>query len=283
MRDLQKAFVEELNRRNASPHTIRNYVTDLQTLPTAIPPGELTLLHLRQWVAGLHTAGLSAISIRRHIAAVRTFLQFLSREGVIPNNPARLLRLPKAPQQLPAVLTAEQTGNMLDQATSLERPHPQRDLAILEFLYGSGLRVSELVGLNLQDLDLTEHWLRVRGKGRKERQVPFTGKAMAALEAWLQVRHSTNPAVFLNGRGNRLSDRSVRSIVKFYATYLAGDSTVHPHSLRHAFATHLLSDGADLRSIQELLGHARLSTTQKYTHLSLTEILQVYDKAHPKA
>jgi len=283
MPDHQRAFVEELNRKNASPHTVRNYIADIQTLPASVPPSELTLLHLRQWVAGLHADGLSAITIRRHIAAVRTFLQFLSREGVIPSNPARLLRLPKAPQRLPAVLTAEQTGNMLDQASTLERPHVQRDLAMLEFLYGSGLRVSELVGLDLQDLDLTEHWLRVRGKGRKERQVPFTGKAMIALQAWLPLRQSHEAALFLNYRGKRLSDRSVRSIVKFYATYLAGDSTVHPHSLRHAFATHLLSDGADLRSIQELLGHARLSTTQKYTHLSLTEILQVYDKAHPKA
>lgn len=277
-------FIEELKRRNASPHTIRSYTADLQTLPDATPEGT-TLLDLRHWVAGLHERGLSAVTIRRHISAARMYMQFLTREGLLAQNTAKLLRLPKAPKVLPAVVTAEQAGNMLDQMSEVDRPHPQRDLAILELLYGAGLRVSELVGLNLPDIDYTEHWLRVRGKGRKERQVPYTGKAVSALEAWLQARSAPTAelALFLNHRGKRLSDRSVRTIVKFYAAKLMGDSTVHPHSLRHAFATHLLSDGADLRSIQELLGHARLSTTQKYTQLSLTEIMSVYDRAHPKA
>ena len=273
-------FREELQRRNASPQTIRSYCTDLQMLPD-----ELSLLDLRQWVAGLHQRGLSAVSIRRHISAARVYLAWLCQEGAIPVNTAKLLRLPKAPQKLPPVMTAEQAGSMLDQAGTLERPHPQRDLAMLEMLYGAGLRVSELVGLNLADIDFTEHWLLVRGKGKKERQVPYSGKAVTALTAWLQVRSAPTeePALFLNHRSKRISDRSIRQIVKFYAARLMQDDSVHPHSLRHAFATHLLSDGADLRSIQELLGHARLSTTQKYTQLSLTEIMAVYDRAHPKA
>jgi len=280
MPSLLERFLDELRHNNASPHTIRSYAADLKTLPEAT-----ALLDLRQWVAGLHERGLSAVTIRRHISAARVYMAWLSREGAIATNTAKLLRLPKAPQKLPPVMTAEQASTMLDQMPALERPHPQRDLAMLELLYGAGLRVSELVGLNLEDIDYTEHWLRVRGKGRKERQVPYAGKAVAALEGWLRVRSAptTEAALFLNCRGKRLSDRSVRSIVKLYATQLMGDSTIHPHSLRHAFATHLLSDGADLRSIQELLGHARLSTTQKYTQLSLTEIMAVYDRAHPKA
>lgn len=280
MPSLLKKFIDELKRRNASPHTIRSYAADLATLPE-----QTALLDLRHWVAGLHEKGLSAVTIRRHISAARMYMRFLTREGLMATNTAKLLRLPKAPKKLPAVMTAEQSGNLLDQLPALERPNAERDLAMLELLYGAGLRVSELVGLNLPDIDYAEHWLRVRGKGRKERQVPYTGKAVTALDGWLKARNAPTAelALFLNHRGKRITDRSVRNIVKFYATRLIGDSTVHPHSLRHAFATHLLSDGADLRSIQELLGHARLSTTQKYTQLSLTEIMAVYDRAHPKA
>ncbi len=169
-------------------------------------------------------------------------------------------------------------------AGKLERPHPARDHAILEFLYGCGVRVSELVGLNLEDIDQTERWIRVRGKGRKERQVPYGGKAAVALDRYLADRGvHKDTALFLNHRGRRLTDRGVRGIIKLYATLIAGDSSIHPHSFRHAFATHLLSDGADLRAIQELLGHSRLSTTQKYTQVSLTDLMAVYDKAHPKA
>jgi len=207
------------------------------------------------------------------------------REGLAPMNAPRLLRTPRAPKKLPDVMTTEQANALLDgvAAGKLERPHPARDLAILELLYGSGIRVSELVGLNLDDIDRTERWLRVRGKGRKERQVPFGGKAADALERYLEERTSRENALFLNHRGGRLTDRGVRGIIKLYATLIAGDSSLHPHSFRHAFATHLLGDGADLRSIQELLGHARLSTTQKYTQVSLTDLMATYDKAHPKA
>jgi integrase/recombinase XerC len=245
------------------------------------------LLALRQWLSDLYVRRLSPLTLRRKLAAARSFFRFLVREGVLEVNLARLLRTPKAPQSLPRVMTAEQTNALLDAVAEgkLARPYPARDLLIFELLYGCGLRVSELVGLNLQDLDLGERWLRVRGKGRKERQSPFGSKAAAALERYLTARQARagEQALLVNHRGGRLTDRGARGIVKLYATLLAGDPSLHPHSLRHAFATHLLSDGADLRAIQELLGHARLSTTQKYTRVSLTDLMAVYDRAHPKA
>jgi integrase/recombinase XerC len=181
-------------------------------------------------------------------------------------------------------MTAEQTNTLVEgvAADKLEQPYPARDLAIFELLYGCGLRISELVGLNLEDFDFTERWIRVRGKGRKERQVPFGTKAAAAISRYLAEGRSSG-ALFLNHRGTRLTDRGARGIVKFYARMVTGDSSIHPHSLRHAYATHLLSDGADLRAIQELLGHSQLSTTQKYTQVSLTDLMAVYDKSHPKA
>ena len=201
-------------------------------------------------------------------------------------NTARLLATPKIFQTVPRVMTAEQTNNLLDaSAGRSERSQLPRDIAILEALYGCGMRVSELAGLNLEDIDFTERWLRVRGKGRKERQIPIPSKAALALERYLAVRTPApgETAVFLNHRGARLTDRSVRTLVKLYAQLQAGDSSVHPHSFRHAYATHLLSDGADLRAIQELLGHSTLSTTQKYTKVSLEDLMAVYDKSHPKA
>lgn len=286
-------FLDEMRRRNASEHSVRAYATDLADFLNyfspegAEPPAvsEFDVLKVREWMADLHARHLSAVSIRRHVAALRMFFQFLTRDGFMTRNPAKLVRLPKAPRKLPSVMTAEQASGLLDNVETLARPHPKRDVAMLELLYGCGLRVSELVGLNLEDMDLTECWLRVRGKGRKERQVPYAGKAAGALNGYLAIRHAktAETALFLNHHGGRITDRGVRGIVKFYATYLAGDSEIHPHSFRHAFATHLLSDGADLRSIQELLGHARLSTTQKYTQLSLHDLIAVYDKAHPKS
>jgi integrase/recombinase XerC len=286
-------FVDELKRNNASPHTVTAYESDLrQFLDYFSPPGmeppapsAFDVLKIREWLGSLYDQKLSTISIRRKLAALRVFFRFLVREGLAPMNAPRLLRTPRSPKTLPQVMTAEQANALLDgvAAGKVERPYPARDLAILEFLYGCGLRVSELVGLNLDDLDRAERWLRVRGKGRKERQVPFGGKAAEALERYIEQRSSGEQALFLNHRGGRLTDRGVRGIVKLYATLLAGDSSIHPHSFRHAFATHLLGDGADLRSIQELLGHARLSTTQKYTQVSLTDLMAVYDRAHPKA
>ena len=288
-------FVEELRRRNVSEHTVRNYRSDLeQFLAYVTPPGgdapsvgQVDLLLLREWLGSLYDQKLSALSMRRKVAAVRSWFQFLMREGVVKVNTARLLRLPKAPKKLPRVMTEAQTNTLLDgvSAGKLERLDAVRDVAIFELLYGCGLRVSEMVGLNIEDLDASDGWLRVRGKGRKERQVPIAGKAARALEKYLAGRNPNEGerAVFLNHRGKRLTDRGARGIVKFYGTMLGGDSSIHPHSFRHAYATHLLTAGADLRSIQELLGHARLSTTQKYTQVSLADLMVVYDKAHPKA
>jgi len=288
-------YLTELRVRNASPHTLRNYATDLARFTTYFSPKDaeppqpsaFTVLLLREWLSHLYAEGLSAVTMRRKLAAVRSLFDFLAREGTIPTNIARLVRTPKAPQKLPSVPTAEQTNALLDgvAADKLERAFPKRDLLIFELLYGCGLRVSELVGLNLDDFDRTERWIRVRGKGKKERQVPYGGKAASALDVYLETREAQigEHGLFVNRFGKRLSDRSAREIVKIYSRVLAGDSSLHPHSLRHAFATHLLADGADLRSIQELLGHARLATTQKYTQVSLTDLMAVYDKAHPKA
>ena len=298
MSDLAAAtqrYLTELRVRNASPHTLRNYATDLQRFATyfspknAEPPSPaaFTVLLLREWLSHLYAERLNTVTIRRKLAAVRSLFDFLAREGTVPTNIARLVRTPKAPQRLPSVPTAEQTNALLDgvAADKLERAFPQRDILIFELLYGCGLRISELVGLDLEDLDRTERWIRVRGKGRKERQVPYGGKAATALDAHLESRRAQigEHGLLLNRFGKRLSDRGARDIVKLYSRVLAGDSSLHPHSLRHAFATHLLADGADLRSIQELLGHARLATTQKYTQVSLTDLMTVYDKAHPKA
>jgi len=288
-------FMDELQRRNASPMTAQSYASDLRDFTDYLtPPGEqppdvakIDLLILREYLAAQYDRGLQAVSIRRRIAAIRALFRFLTKEELLAANPARLLRIPKIPQKLPQVITADQASAIIEGSLDIqpERPHPKRDRAILELLYGCGVRVSELAGLNLQDLDMNERWLRVRGKGRKERQVPIPGKSAESLLEWLKDRAGDprQTAVFLNHHGHRLTDRSIRTIVKFYASWLAGDDSVHPHSLRHAFATHLLQDGADLRAIQELLGHARLSTTQKYTQVSLTDLMAVYDKAHPKA
>jgi integrase/recombinase XerC len=303
-------YLAELARKAVSPHTLDAYRSDLrQLLDFLSPPGveppapeAIDLLLLREWMLWLYRQQLEAVSIRRKVAAARGLFQFLQREGVAAINVARLLRLPKAPQKLPVVMTAEQMNTLLDDvaAGKLERPYPSRDHALLEILYGCGVRVSELAGLNLDDFDrgsLTgrsapgttaaaqETWMRVRGKGKKERQVPLPGKAAAALERYLAERPVVRDerAVFLNHRGHRLSVRGIHGIVKLYATVLCGDPSVHPHGFRHAYATHLLAGGADLRAIQELLGHARLSTTQKYTQVSLTDLMRVYDKAHPKA
>ena len=288
-------YLDALDRENASVHTVRNYASDLEQFreyfspPGAEPPAPAAIDAplLREWLASLYDRKLDPISIRRKLAAVRSLLQFLFREKAVPSNAARALRTPKAPKRVPIVPTAEQTNALIDGVgeNRFERAHPERDRALFELLYGCGLRVSELVGLNLGDFDFRERWIRVRGKGRKERQVPYGSKAAGALEKYLRARAAkpAERAIFVNHNGTRLSDRGAREIVRFYARMIAGDASLHPHSLRHAFATHLLADGADLRAIQELLGHARLATTQKYTQVSLTDLLAVYDKAHPKA
>jgi integrase/recombinase XerC len=288
-------FLEDRARRNDSPHTLRNYAADLDefrnyfTPADAKPPAlkDFDVLVLREWLGHLYDREQKPATIRRKLASLRSFFHFLAREHRVEGNPARLLRLPKMPKTLPDIPNAEVTNALVDGVAKnkFDRPYPERDRLLLELLYGCGLRISEAIGLDLDDLDQTERWIRVRGKGRKERQTPYGLKAAEALDKWLTARRidGAERALFLNHRGKRLTDRGARSIVKFYAIYLAEDSSIHPHTLRHAFATDLLSNGADLRAIQELLGHARLSTTQKYTRVSLTDLIRVYDSAHPKA
>ena len=291
------AYLESLVRRDESAHTLRNYAADLReftayfspegTEPPA--PGGFDLLALREWLGHLYEREQKPATIRRKLASLRGFFRYYSREeareGRVAFDPARLLRLPKMSQKLPEAPNAEVTNALVDGVgrDDLDRPYPKRDRLLFEILYGCGLRVSEAVGLNLDDIDRSERWLRVRGKGKKERQTPYGRRAAEALDAYLADRAVAAGALFLNHRGGRITDRGARSIVKFYATWLTHDPSIHPHTLRHAFATHLLGDGADLRSIQELLGHARLSTTQKYTRVSLTDLMRVYDGAHPKA
>jgi integrase/recombinase XerC len=292
LHELVAAYVAELKRQNSSEHTVRNYESDLLEFAGYFNPqpalAEWDATAIREWLGWLYQRGLAPVSIRRKLAAVRSLFTFLQHEHLVERNPAKLVRTPKMPKTLPPVMTPEQTNSLLDEVSAgkLERPYPERDLAIFEVLYGCGVRVSELVGLDLEDVDAAQGWIRVRGKGKKERQVPLIGGAAAALERYLSDRNAPvadERAIFLNARGKRLTDRSVRSIVKLYATVLSGDSSIHPHSFRHAYATHLLADGADLRSIQELLGHSRLSTTQRYTQVALADLMATYDKAHPKA
>jgi integrase/recombinase XerC len=302
--------------RNSSPHTIRSYETDLgQFLKFLTPPGvampsapEVTHLMIREFVAHLHDLNLEKSSIARKLASIRSFFKFAVREGIVVRNPARMVATPKLPKRIPSVLSAEDLNAFLDGVVAgPERPRARRkeksmiddsrlmvkrDRAILEFLYASGLRVSELTGLNLVDMDRKDLMLRVRGKGSKERIVPYGAKAEQALEAYEPLRQELlrkakgrgdRLAVFLNHLGTRLTQRSVARIVKKYARLANVEWDLHPHSLRHAFATHLLADGADLRAIQELLGHSSLSTTQRYTHSTIRQLLEVFDKAHPRA
>lgn len=290
IRDSVATYLAELARRGASTHTLRSYASDLDQFASYFEAAEegapeleqLDLVLLREWLASLYDSGLEPVTIRRKLASLRAMFKFLLLEGMIDRNVTTRLRIPKTGQRLPSVMSAEKTGQLLDGATVMAK---ERDLALLEVMYGCGLRVGELVGIDLGDIDLREGWLRVRGKGNKEREVPVAEMAAQAVQGYLAVWSGLpgEKALFLNSQGGRLGDREVRRIVKKYAMLAVGDSSVHPHSFRHAYATHLLSDGADLRAIQELLGHARLSTTQKYTQVSLRDLMAVYDKAHPKA
>jgi integrase/recombinase XerC len=274
-------YLISLARANASPKTIETYQIALADLSAYLGAGatieNLDLLQLRGWLADLYGRKQHAATMRKKIAAVRSLLQYAMKMEWRKTNPAKLLFTPKLPKTLPAVPTEEQMAGVIEQE------QPERDHAILELLYGCGLRVSECVGLNLEDIDREERWLRVLGKGRKERQVPYATKAAEALDRYLAVREAKENALFVNRRGTRLTARSVQLLVKKYGLLANGDSSLHPHTLRHAYATHLLSDGADLRAIQELLGHAQLSTTQRYTQVTLKDLMAVYDKAHPKA
>ena len=285
-------FLAYLNtERDASPHTYAAYRSDLkQLLEFAIrEKGEAVSVHdvehllLRRYLAGL-AKNTQKSSIGRKLAAIRSFFRFLLRRGIIVKNPAELIATPKKEQKLPFHLDIDQATSLME-APDEGQKHALRDRAILELLYSSGLRVSELTGLNGGELDLSTGLVRVTGKGGKERIVPVGSRAMNALREYLDERHdySALAPLFLNTRGGRINRRSVARVVDSHVMRIAAFKRISPHTLRHTFATHMLEGGADLRAIQELLGHASLSTTQKYTHVSIDRLMEVYDKAHPKA
>jgi integrase/recombinase XerC len=333
MKQSTEKFLQYMSSvKNCSPHTILNYGKDLSQFldylspPGAQPPALTGITHtiIREFVGHMHDQGLEKSSIARKLAALRSYLKYCVREGLLTENPARLVPTPKLPKRIPSVLSAEEMNGFLNQLAAMGPagggPEPsrvaalrsattavikddglflRRDCALLELLYAAGLRVSELTGLNLVDIDQKERVLRVRGKGNKERIVPYGSKAQEALDKYWPLREELllqksaahgrrrGPphlqAVFLNYAGRRLTQRSVGRLVKKYVRLVNINWDLHPHSLRHAFATHLLADGADLRAIQELLGHQSLSTTQKYTHASIRQLMEIYDKAHPHA
>ncbi len=304
LNDLICGFVERYLRaeRNASPHTMRNYRTDLLQFAAfleATNRGEapwsaaaVTHIHIRQFLADLYSRGAQKTSAARRLSSIRSFFRYLVREGVVQDNPARLVSSPKLPKRLPEIPRAEQVNRLLDELPADEEASfPEREVAILELLYGCGLRVSELTALDLEHVNFGEGLLRVRGKGRRERLAPFGSKAERALRSYLEKRNTMlaakkvrqQAAVFVNLRGTRLTSRSVGRIVKACALRFGLPGDLHPHSLRHAFASHLLGEGADLRAIQEMLGHKSLATTQRYTQTNLGQIMEVYDRSHPKA
>jgi integrase/recombinase XerC len=298
MRTALTRFLQYLNvERNASDLTIKSYREDLTALADylteaagACPaPDGVTVLDLRGYVAALHEAGYSQSTIARRLASMRSFFRFGQREGWSTTNPAKPLRNPRKPRNLPHFLTAEEIGRLL-QAPSPDDPMGLRDRAILETLYSAGLRVSELAGLNQSDLDFESGILRVRGKGKRERLSPIGSWAVRALQRWLGVRKlhareaaSADPPVFVNKFGRRLTTRSVARMLEKYIKQTGLDRRTTPHTLRHSFATHLLNQGADIRSVQELLGHKSLVTTQIYTHVTTANLRSVYEKAHPRA
>ena len=289
MPDAVAQFLQYLeNERGASPHTLRGYATDLAEFRSFLAREGATELHsadgrtIRAWLAWLHDRKLAKSSIARKLATVRSCFKFLARRGVVELNPARQVRSPKLPKRLPSFLPKDESKELLD----LPRERSEgglRDGAILELLYATGLRVAECCGLDRDDVDRRQGTVRVLGKGGKERVVPVGDEALHAVDSWLAVRGEARGALFTNARGGRLTTRSVQRIVKRRARAAGIDRRVTPHTLRHSFATHMLGEGADLRLIQELLGHSRLSTTQRYTHVSPEHLMKVYDSTHPRA
>jgi integrase/recombinase XerC len=313
-------FLDHLRyERNVSAHTLRNYQSDLKQFLNYLTPSpkdaavkpaskrpmigspgaqdqpdikQIDHITIREWLSTLHAAHKKKTSIARKLAALRTFFQFLVREGVVELNPAKLVTTPRLEKKLPVHLSIEDAIRFIE-TPDAETDFGKRDRAILELLYATGMRVAELVQLDLHDIDFHNKLMRVTGKRRKERIVPFGDPALKALQDYLAVRDQflrnaplekrDSRALILNYQGTRMTTRSVGRLVEKYIRLCAGIHDISPHALRHSFATHLLDGGADLRDIQELLGHARLSTTQIYTHVSMEKLVEVYDKAHPKA
>jgi len=290
------AFLKYLtNEKGASEHTLKNYSRDLADLCGYLEESGISdikdadFFALRGFVAMLFDKGLAKSSIERKIACLKSFFSHLQKKNHTDDNPARMLKFPKKEQKAFKVFNIESIIALLESADKSE-PAGMRDALILELMYGTGVRVSELVGLNLSDIDFGGQRILVRGKGKKERIVPVAGLHIDMVHDYLDMKADIctgylpdNEALFINKFGSRLTDRSVRRIVEKYLKTAGLPADFSPHSLRHSYATHLLEGGADLRTIQQLLGHESLSTTQKYTHLNLTELLRVYDKTHPKA
>ncbi len=291
-------------QRNASAHTLRNYVSDLEQFHEYLCPkdpkgnradidiGQIDHITIREYMATLYQEHRKKSSIARKLATLRTFFKFLCREQVVEANPARLVSSPRLEKRLPKVISVDEVVHFIE-TPDTDTVLGKRDRAIIELLYATGCRVSEIAGMNLDDFDFKHQMIRVRGKGRKERFVPFGSKAKEALAVYLEERVSLLDnapnqerdarVVFLNYQGTRITTRSIGRLIEKYVKQCAMAQNISPHSLRHSIATHLLSAGADLRAIQELLGHARLSTTQIYTHVSIEQLMQVYDNAHPRA
>ncbi len=290
-------FLRHLRERNASSHTIKAYTGDLDVFASYIGQrgwDSIDHIAIRGFLSHLYDKGLSKPSVARALAAVRSLYRYLAQEGVVEQNPAKLVSTPKRPKKLPRVPTIEEMNNVLDAKMPEVASFPERDRLLFELLYGCGIRNSELVGINLEDISLSTEAILIRGKGKKERYVPFGGQALAALSSYLPWRQRLlatlkkrpekgTAALLVNQRGGRLTTRSVGRIVKRIAVAKGLSPEVHPHTLRHAFGTHMLEEGADLRAIQELLGHERLATTQRYTQLSVKHMMNVYDQTHPRA
>ena len=291
MNELLESFIKHLSdERNYSEHTVKAYRGDLENFRDFLLKEEKKIedadvATINAYVSTLYGKN-SPASVERKISAVRSFFSYLVRRDIVAQNPAKLVRTPKKEKHLPVFLSVDEVFNLVNVKDPEKSPLRVRDRAILELLYSSGLRVSELAGATLADLSMGEAIIRVRGKGNKERIVPVGSKALSALGEYLDIREKLKPAsnrIFLNSRGGGITTRSLARIIKKYGLVSGISKNVSPHVLRHSFATHLLAGGADLRAIQEMLGHASLSTTQRYTHLSVERIMEVYDKTHPNA
>ncbi len=297
MSDDQAVWIERFalflkTERRYSEHTLSNYQRDLlrfasycSTLPDITAWRDLTVHHLRQFASTQHRQGLSARSLQRRLSAVRSFYNFLLREKEAIHNPVNGIRAPKTPRKLPHTLDADQVQSLL--TITKNDPLTLRDRAIMELFYSSGLRLAELVNLNVEDIDLNDKTVRVTGKGNKTRILPVGRYAQSAIQEWLTARPTylkdTQHALFLSQNGGRLSHRAVQLRLRGWAIKQGLPTHLHPHMLRHSFASHLLESSGDLRAVQELLGHADISTTQIYTHLDFQHLANVYDKAHPRA
>ena len=286
-------FLRHLREKNASAHTIKAYTGDLANFSSYAGSRswkQIDHIAIRGFLSQLYEKGLSKTSVARSLAAVRSLYRWLAQEAVVDQNPAKLVATPRLPKKLPRVPTIEEMNSVLDGQMPETVAFPERDRLMLELLYGCGIRNSELTGINLDDIRLSAEAILIRGKGKKERYVTFGETAKHALAAYLPARqallsesHKNSTALLINQRGGRLTTRSVGRIIKKIAVSKGLSPDVHPHTLRHAFGTHMLEEGADLRAIQELLGHERLATTQRYTQLSTKHVLQVYDQTHPRA